>query len=516
MKQEEIDILMEKINRKCKFPKHWNSFIEKQTLGHNYLIKDVENKTITCTHCNHTFYDSKYRIRDYKECPNCKNKFSVVSTRGYIADFTKSVVFLQRMEKQIIIRVFEILSFYNKEKKLMDRDIQEYCRIIPGKGKFLSDAVYFYLWNMRIYHYSDNNSWREYDGCRYFSEYPTYPYNAKRLIKGTDLEYAPIEEFCRRNWRYNFIDAVELAGYKSFELLWKMKLYNLCFQAKLLNKDGTFFKRFGVSKDHLKFMQDIDIDYRELQLLRVINIDNEEILKKFYNTNINNIKFLKKEGVLELIANSDEYWYDYNVRILKEIKKYIPLKKLNDYQKGFKNLALYRDYLQMADKLALNYKTNKDLFPRNLFARHDKLQARIKEEDTKKTLFGAYLRYLELSKFTYEDDKYIIFPAPSIEAMKDEGRQQDNCVGNMYVNKYINGETDIFFIRKKEDMCKSLITLEYNNGRIVQKELAHHNTNFTKEQLEFMDKWIQFREFMVQKEKYQIKVVKYKINSFAA
>ena len=516
MKQDEIDKLMNKINKKCKFPKYWNNFIEKQTIKHNYLVKDVKHKQIFCTHCHHNFYDTKYRVRDYKECPNCKKKFSVVSIKGHIPDFTESVVFLQRMEKQIIIRVFEILSFYNKEKNIMDRDIQEYCRIIPGKGKFLSNAVYFYLWNMKIYHYDDNSSWRKYNGCRYFSDFPTYPYDVKRLIKGTSLEYAPIEEFCGKYWRYNFIDAVELAGYKSFELLWKMKLYNLCFQAKLLNKDGTFFKRFGVSKDHLKFMQDIDIDYRELQLLRVINVDNEELLKRFYNTNINNIKFLKKEGVLELIANSNEHWYDYNVRLLKEIKQYIPLKKLNDYQKGFKNLSLYRDYLQMADKLALNYKSKKDLFPRNLFSRHDKLQARIKEEDTKKRIFGAYLRYLEVSKYTYEDDEYIIFPAPSIEEMKEEGRQQDNCVGNMYVNRYINGETEIFFVRDKKDMCKSLITVEYNDGRIVQKELAHHNTNFTEKQLEFMNKWEKYRNFMVEKEKYQSEVINYQLKKLVA
>lgn len=303
---------------------------------------------------------------------------------------------------------------------------------------------------MRIYHYNDNSSWREYNGCRYFSEFPTYPYNAKRLVKGTYLEYAPINEFCKRYWQYNFIDAVELAGYKSFELLWKMKLYNLCFHAKKLNKDGTFYKRFGVSKDHLKFMQDIDIDYRELQLLRVIKLDNEDLLKKYYSANINNIKFLIKEGIFELVSNSNEHWYEFYVKILKEIKKYIPLKKLVDYPKGYQNLSLYRDYLQMADKLALNYKSNKDLFPRNLVSRHDKLQARIKEEDNKKKLFGAYLRYLELSKYTYEDDELIIFPAPSIEEMKEEGRQQDNCVGNMYVDKYIDGRTEIFFVREKK------------------------------------------------------------------
>lgn len=65
-------------------------------------------------------------------------------------------------------------------------------------------------------------------------------------------------------------------------------------------------------------------------------------------------------------------------------------------------------------------------------------------------------------------------------------------------------------------MCKSLITVEYNNGRIVQKELAHHNRNFTEKQEEFMQKWEQYRKFMTQKEKYKAKVIKYDLNKLAA
>ena len=136
------------------------------------------------------------------------------------------------------------------------------------------------------------------------------------------------------------------------------------------------------------------------------------------------------------------------------------------------------------------------------------------------TQFKAYMRYLELSKYTYSDDKYIIFPAPSIDSMKDEGKQQGNCVGYMYLNSYINGETEIFFIRNLENADKSLITLEFKNGHIVQKELAHHERNFTDEQNNFMDKWLGFRNFIDQKEKVKnkakFKVIQYNLNKIAA
>ena len=174
----------------------------------------------------------------------------------------------------------------------------------------------------------------------------------------------------------------------------------------------------------------------------------------------------------------------------------------------------------MAKKLSYNYKSKKDLFPRNLIARHDKMQTKIKIEEDMNTQFKAYLRYLELSKYTYSDDKYIIFPAPSIDSMKDEGKQQGNCVGYMYLEPYINGETEIFFARKLKDVTKSFITLEYKNNRVVQKELPHYDRNFTAEQNAFIDNWINFRQFIDKKEIYKIrdnlKVVQYDLKKIVA
>lgn len=136
------------------------------------------------------------------------------------------------------------------------------------------------------------------------------------------------------------------------------------------------------------------------------------------------------------------------------------------------------------------------------------------------TQFAAYLRYYELSKYTYENDKYIIFPATSIDSMKDEGKQQGNCVGYMYLNPYIKKETEIYFIRIKKDITKSLITLEFKENKIIQKELPHHSRKFTKEQLNFIDNWLGFREFIDKKLKYQtkkkIKIVKYDLNKMVA
>lgn len=505
MKQEEIDSMMKEIDRKCKLPKHWNEFISKQTKDFHYIIKDVKQKECYCTNCQDTFYDTKVKIGHYFKCPNCEQDIYVISKNAnHISSFKKSVNLVQKVNKNIITRVFEIETFYNKETKRMENDIEEYCRIIPGKGKFISDAVWFYLGYMSIYHYNSKcASWREYDGCRFFSDYTTYPFNEKRIIKNTKFQYAPIKEFTKKFYRYNFVDTTEFAAYESFEMLWNMKLYNLCFSAKRFNKKGSFYKIFGLSKDYLKFMQDNDINYRELKLLKLFQKKDYNLIKQCYYGDFRDVKFLYDNRILDSFLDAGNSLHKENILILKDISKFIDLHKLNNYPKGMKNLSIYRDYLKMADKLALNYKSKKDLFPRNLIARHDKLQTKIRVTEDMNMQFKVYMRYLELSKYTYSDDKYIIFPAPSIDSMKDEGKQQENCVGYMYLNHYMKGETEIFFVRNLVNADKSLITLEFKNGHIVQKELAHHEKNLTDEQNNFINKWLEFRQFIDKKEKYK-------------
>ena len=524
MKQGEINSMMLEINKKCKFPKYWNDFIEKQIEKYHYIIKDTKNKECYCTNCHHTFYDTKVRIRHYFKCPNCNKEIYVISKNAkYMPSFKQSVNLVQRFSKNIITRVFEIEVFYNQETKCMEKDIVEYCRIIPGKGKFLGDNVRFFLGYMHIYHYDYITAdlyWREYDGVRFFSDFPAYPYNKKKIVKGTKFEYAPIKDFTIMFYPYNFIDTLQLAAYESFELLWNMKLYNLCFSSKKLNKNGSFYKRFGLPKNYLKFMQDKNIDYRCLKLLQILKVQDINLIKKCYDSSFRNVKFLYKNGILENYLASGNNIYLGNIKVLKEISEFIPLKKLNNYPKGLNNLNIYKDYLVMSEKLALNYVSKKDLFPRNLISRHDKMQKKLAIEEDRETHFKAYLRYLELSKYTYEDEKYIIFPAPSIEDLKDEGKQQGNCVGYMYLNPYIESKTEIYFIRNLSESNKSFITLEFKNGNVVQKELPHHSRKFTDEQNDFIDKWIGYRSFIEQKEKYkkkqEIKVIKYNFKKMAA
>ena len=303
MKQEKIDVLMEKIDKRCKLPKHWDEFIKKESKLHHLIIKDRKTKELYCTNCNETFEDKSVKVRDYIECPHCKQKSEVFGMNYYRKAFEKSVILVQRMNKQVIIRVFEIFSYFDEGDKNIKKHSIEYARIIPGIGKFIGNNVYIGMFGgFRIYHGYKKLSWSKYNGKHDLTHFATYPYSKKRLLKGTNMQYAPIDEF--------------------------------------------------------------------------------------------------------------------------------------------------------------------------------------------------------------------------LDRLKDEGRQQGNCVGHLYLTPYIEGKTEIYFIRKLEDVTKSFITLEYKENEVVQKELPSHSTDFKQEHLEFIDKWLGYRKFIDNKIKYQkpkdIKIIKYDLNKMVA
>lgn len=521
MTDEEIKILMNKIDKRCKMPKYWNEFIDKQTKNDNIFIKNIKTKEIYCTYCKKTFKSKNVNVGQIYTCPHCKNNYTVYATNYNRKSFETSVTLFQRINKQIIIRVFEIYSYFCNEDIKINRDINEYVRIIPGVGTFLGNNTYIgYMGKMIIYN-ENPYSWYQYKGIKNFSCFPQYPYNKKKLIKGTKLEYAPINEFMEKFPYYNFIETLQVAGYDSFELLWNLKLYNLSKDSDKFNKTGTFYNRFRVPKNFLKFMQDNDVSYRQLRIMQLLKNKGLKNMKKYIEKDYgyNNIRFFNKHKVLdEYINNHNKYDY-LHMKTLKTILKYVSLKKFLKYPQGINNLYIYKDYLEMANKLALNYKSKRDLFPENLIERHDELQTKIKVESDIKHCFGIYLRFLELSKYIYEDDTYIIFPANSSEEFINEGSQQKNCVNYMYSQKYIDKETEIYFMRNLKNITKSLVTLEFNNNKVLQKEQQNHEQT-TKQQNEFIEKWIMYRKFIDKKEKYtkksKNKIINYDLEKLVA
>ena len=423
-----------------------------------------------------------------------------------------------KVDGKIVLRVFEIRSKYNFHTRKFEQSLKEFLRFIPGEGVFLNNSIHFYFWNERIDHNEKITSWRKYNGNKVMCEMPIYPYNKKALYKNTPLEYAPLDEFKQNYHYYSEYDILDIANHPSFEFLWKMGLHRLSLDSKKFTKKGDFQKRFGVPKNFLPFMVENNINYEQYIRLKLLQKPDIDLINKYRYFDYNYLVLMKKQGYIDNLEVIKKY--EYKEQSLRTICKYTTLKKFLNYKQGIENINVYADYLKMADKISYSIKAKDRLFPKDLIAVHDELSNKIRIMEDAQTQFAVAIRYLELSKYTYSDDKYIIFPAPSVDDFKDEAKQQGNCVASTYMQPFIKGHTEIYFIRELSNPTKSFITLEYNNQRIRQRELPNHKTNFTQEQLDFMDKWIGFRQFTEQREKYrkrkQIQTERYDLTQMVA
>ena len=164
--------------------------------------------------------------------------------------------------------------------------------------------------------------------------------------------------------------------------------------------------------------------------------------------------------------------YEY---VIEDIKKYVSVEKFIKYfrTKRLKDAHLYRDYLRFAKELGLDLKNKRYLFPDKLKTMHDKYEKQIKEIQEEQILKQIIERANELSKNTYRNKEFIIFPANSVNAMIDESNQQNNCV-RTYAEKYATGQCDIYFMREITKQGESLVTVEVIGNIITQKRTKNN------------------------------------------
>lgn len=88
--------------------------------------------------------------------------------------------------------------------------------------------------------------------------------------------------------------------------------------------------------------------------------------------------------------------------------------------------------------------------------------------------------------YSYEDEKFIVVTPKTVIEFIDEARQQDNCLMG-YIDEVVKGKTNIAFIRKKTNPFNSYVTMEINDGIIIQIR-GRFNETPEREVFEFVEK----------------------------
>lgn len=223
-----------------------------------------------------------------------------------------------------------------------------------------------------------------------------------------------------------------------------MKLYNLAITANEFYKGKNFEEIFGLPKTFYNFMKKYNIDYNELEILKLIKKQDIKLIRKLVG--FHNLKELSNYVNLEKA---------YNIVLSKD--------KYYEHE--------YLDYLRVCKQLQYNMKDNKILYPTNLIEEHNKVNKILEDviDEANDRLIKERLKLLNNN--IYQNKKYIVFPADSTNSLINESKQMENCV-KTYTSRYALGETDIYFMRELSNKDKSLVTIEVRNGKVSKVELS--------------------------------------------
>ena len=139
------------------------------------------------------------------------------------------------------------------------------------------------------------------------------------------------------------------------------------------------------------------------------------------------------------------------------------------------------DYARMMNTISPKF----DKYPRNFLTTHKiacRNYNRLKKEFSEEIFRTRIDKNLECVFGEYQ----FIYP-DSTQDIKDEAVAQNNCVAS-YIDKVIDGECHIMFLRKKSNPKESLVTIEIRNNHIVQAR-RRFNDPVTSEDQEAIDKW---------------------------
>lgn len=463
--KKEYREILEKADRRFTIPSSFKRFIKENELKHNLIIKSKGNHCI-CTNCKYEFI-SKKKVNEYGKCPNCKQNLLIKSGRLKEFAFRDNLQLLDMIEDTYILRTFELYSVYKNFN--VHHYITEYMRTIIKENEvkdFVTNQVHNHMGYMYIAHYQKFTNWRLRNYRWSYRDVigMVSPYNLKYLLRHTDLKYSQLDKFIAKVGYIDFVDYFRgVARYPSFEMLVKMKLYNLAIQADKFTTGKTFQEIFGVPKTFYNFMKKHNMTYEQLKVLRVLQKEDIKLINK-------------------LVGFS----------CLKELSRFVNIEKA--YYKVLKCNNIYYeqeylDYLRACYQMDYDMKDSKILYPNNLQKEHDKIMKLLEVVRNEANDRLIKERATILKDNVYSNQKYIVFPANSIESLVDESKQMNNCV-KTYAEKFALGDCDLYFMRELDRQNKSLVTVEVRNGVVVQSR-AKNNSLPNEEQQKFLNIWQQ-------------------------
>lgn len=259
-------------------------------------------------------------------------------------------------------------------------------------------------------------------------------------------------------WYKHYSDGVSYAQFKDYT-----------DELKLFDKLDSINYKVG----YISFLSQRDIDFLNKHFKRFVNwLKGRPEHTNSISTFIDEIKlevFLKEmnlqidEHFTEEMAN----WccrVNFNKEQMRWVVYYL-IRGLWDFYKNeefYLERKLHQYFYYVKEN---NSKCEKGDFIKN-YVKEKRIYELNKEKIDKQKLYTNQMNKKEMLSFEYENLEVVI--PTTFEEFKEEAEQQSNCVARLYLPKVIDGDLNIVFIRKKEELNKSYITCEIRNGVIYQ------------------------------------------------
>lgn len=485
-----------------------------------------ESTACHCTKCNKQ-QPAKVINNELEEILAVKDNYKL--TTGAIKNFSKHNMVIEKYSLEIdFSKAIEDLAKENLTSSQIAEILEKHMEIKKKKK------------NISLYEFRfDSSQEKEVDRIQLYKDgkkLKAVKSKLKTLLAKFSREDIIGKEMCEGfNYGYSYRDSynyeslMELFKYPHIEILVKAGFTKLYYYDNNYNKKGTNPQEIlQIPKSKCKFLK----DFLEIRDKKEDEKTNEEMtyaifgnyenywamfryypkldltmLKKTLNkirSNCETLIYERSQGMNHIFS------YNYNFTntrpninqiinlysIAKENK--IKFDVLIDYltltvreEQGIASPSLaFKIYEEMV-RYTKELDTDLDKYPRNLITAHDKLAyQRVLNSD--KINKQTFIERTELNKiYEYENDEYCMITPAEIEDLGKEGRRLSNCIGT-YVDRYLSGQSKIYFMRAVNDRDKALIAVELNMHDVLIQERGYCNRNLTEEEDNFVKEWMKF------------------------
>lgn len=520
-----IDRLMETV---AQAPEEFYRWVWEEAMGFSqYLVYKSVGKSVAsceCTCCKKkvTVDRNKVRLRNNEkgECPSCGKRVTVKARGKMPAQIydERWVVYVDPREGGFIWRYYHASRrIGRKDGMKVSEDIYEAARsfytFADGKPKVDS-------YEYAVYRMTGKVRWCHDNGKVHCGLCCLYPGNLPQAWENTPLKYSALEMLSKnlpaKALRYE--QGITLfQKFPALEWMVKMGLNRIAEQvinggvwkdhSGRINYSGrTIYEILKLNKVDVRILQCIDGDTGALRLLQVaerIGIQfKPEQLREFYDTFECNTDLLTKVRRRASLHKLVKY-------IAKESENYPKgdragccayysrsVEKEDPRTERKRNMARdWLEYIGWCEELKYDLDNMFVYMPKNFKKVHDRTakeyqalqdrkaaaEKRRKEREAEKRMAQTKAAVAEILEanggntdaFALKGKGLILIVPHSADDIKAEGEALHHCVGT-YVERVAKGETEIFFVRKKESPDEPYYTMEWKDNKVYQCRGLHN------------------------------------------